>query len=236
MTLRASVAPGFLSSVITMVSFSAYAKIKDTTEKVQDGLLKSFDLLYAVVIPVVFLVMAAGGKLILIFLGEAWLPMTNAFRVLLIFFVVHTIIDMAYALFNGIGHPDKKVKYETVKIPLTIILIYLLTARYGIDGAALAMLLGAVPILLISLRDLKRLTRTDYATMLAPIGIPLLLSALLFAPVVVFKDAILARGTVLVIFLSLALGLAYVVLIYLIGRRWNMGPYKTLALIWQHIR
>jgi len=232
----ASIAPGFLSSVITIVSFPAYAKIKEAPNKVKDGLLKSFDLFFAFVIPVAFLVLAAGGKLILIFLGDAWLPMTAAFRLLLFFFVAHTIIDLSYSLFNGLGRPDKKVKYEAIKLPLTIILLYFLTRQSGIEGAAVALMIGATPILLLCLIDLRRLTGANYSAILSTILIPLLLSLLLSLPLFLFKDAILALGTVFFVTLTTLVGLVYLLAIYWLGTRWKLGPYKTLRLLWQYVR
>lgn len=232
----ASVAPGFLSSVITTVSFPAYAKLKDDADKVRDGLRKSFDLLFAVVIPIAWLVAAAGGKLILIFLGTAWLPMTAAFRILLFFFILHTVIDLSYALFNGLGRPDKKVKYEIIKIPLTLILIYGLTVRFGIEGASAAMILGAAPFLLIALRDLKRLAGLSYRALLSAVLIPLTVSGLLALPLIAFKNSILNLGGLFFIGLMAALGLAYLAALYLLDRRWQVGPYQTLKLVWSYIR
>ena len=231
----ASIVPGFLSSVITMVSFPAYAKLKDDADKVRDGLSKSFDLLFALVIPTAFLVVAAGGKLILIFLGPAWLPMTDTFRILLFFFILHTVIDLSYALFNGIGRPDKNVKYEMVKIPLTLILIYFLTVRFGIAGAAAAMILGATPILFVVLRDLKRLAGLSYGAIMMMVLTPLAVSILLALPLIVFKNAIIPLGGVFFVGLLAALGFAYLAILYALGRYWNIGPYKTLKLVLRYI-
>src|SRR3989338_821744 len=135
----ASIGPGFISSIMNAVSFSAYSRIKDSKEKINDGFKKSLDVLFFFVVPVGFLLLIAGGKLIIIFLGEKWIAMTHTMQIMFFYFTLNLIIEILYSLFNGIGHPQKKVKMDVIKIVLTVALIIPLTKTYGIEGAAFAL-------------------------------------------------------------------------------------------------
>lgn len=232
----ASIAPGLLSSIITRVGFPAYAQIKDKPEKIREGLLKSFDLLFFFVIPISFLAVAAGGKLILIVLGKQWLPMADTFRIALFFFIFNHLTEIAYSLLNGIGRPDKKVKYELFRIPLTLVLIAVLTPRFGMEGAAVSLLLGSLPTALLILRSLMKLTLVTCRDIIGTIIIPITISIILFIPVSLYKDYILMKGTPVFLFVVALLGILYLASIYIIDKRWRRGPYKTIKLILNNIK
>ena len=230
------IGPGFLSSAITMVSFVAYAKLKDEPEKIRDGLRKTFDVIFAFMIPAVALILIGGGKIILVFMGEAWLPMLGALRVFIIYFVLQSIVEISYRLFAGIGFPDKKVKLDTVKLLLTIGLLLFLTPRYVATGSALALLLGIVPTYVLSTHSLVRLTIATYADIYSRLIVPLLVTITLSIPVIILKPAIVALPPLLILLIASGIGSIYYSILYLLWRYAKLGPYPTAQLIIWYLR
>lgn len=231
----AGVVPGFLTSVINTVSFSAYAKLKDEQDKVRDGFLKSMDLLSLIVIPAIAVVLIAGGKLILLVLGPAWLPMTDPLRVLMIYYALGTVLDISYRLLSGIGKPDKKVKLDLVKTTLTVALIIFLTPRYNILGTAFALLIGVLPALVIMLGMLKRAIGLRYGEFLKSIIVPLGASAVIIFPLIFLKETILGFPLLISLSFLTLLGMLYLLILIGIGKKWKLGPYHTVKIVLRHV-
>ncbi len=227
----ASIGPGFISSIISMIALPAFARIKDAPEKIVDGLKKSLDLLFVVTLPIILFIQVAGGKLILVVLGTPWLPITFALRVLLIYFTVSYMTDICLKLLSGIGYPDKKVKLDAIKIILSLILLLYLTPRYGINGAALAIFLGFIPTFFFTLYYLKSLTRITYWNILIRICFPLFLAGGLMAPLAIFKDTLMQQSLTVLIILTVLYFLIYSAVIYIVGKKFHRGPYMTIQLI-----
>ncbi len=229
------VVPGFLSPILSLIGFSAYSKLKDDPEKIRRGFLQSLNLLFFFLIPSTLLVIFAGGKLILIFLGEQWLPMTDAFRFLLCFFLILSVIDLCYSLLNGIGHPAKKVQYDTVRLLVTILLIFVLTPLYGIGGAAAAILFGSIPTFGMALSSLVRLTTVRLHDILQSVFVPLLLSLMVMAPILFYKETFIGFSEIILFLLLALFSVFYLVAIYLFDKFFHIGPFPTLRLIMKHI-
>lgn len=232
----AAAAPGMLSPILNLVGFAAYAKIKDSPEKIRDGFLKSLDILFFFLVPVTTLIMFAGGKLILIFLGDKWLPMTNTFRILLLFYLVSSIIDLGCVLLGALGFPDKKVKFDLIKMPLTIFLIIYLTITYGIVGAAGALFLGTLPIIILVVHQLVKLTRLSYTDMFSTLWVPLALSLVLVIPAFVFRDYLLHWSTIKLLLITPLPIIGYLVGIWAIGYYRGRGPWSTIRTILTTLR
>jgi O-antigen/teichoic acid export membrane protein len=231
-----AVVPGFLTSIINLVSFPAYARLKESPEKIRDGFLKSMDLIAFLVMPIATLLIAGGGKLIQIALGAQWIGMTNPLRVLLIYYAMSSVVDISYRLFSGIGYPDKKVKLDLVRGGVTITLIIILTPLYGITGTAFALLSGLLPVFALNLRVLSSLTATRARDIFATLGIPLFVSLAVIAPFLTMKDALLALPMFQLFAMFSAAGVLYIAILAALNKLWRIGPYNTLKIIVRTLR
>lgn len=227
----ASIGPGFISSIISMIAFPAFARIKDSPEKIADGFKKSLDLLFVVTLPIILFIQIAGGKLVLVLLGEPWLPITFALRILLLYFTLSYMTDICAKLLSGIGYPDKKVKLDIVKIIISLILLLYITPRYGINGAPLALLLGFLPTFFFTLHYIQSLTRITYWNIFIRIGFPLLLAGGLMTPLAIFKDTLMQLPLYILIVLTILYFLLYGLGIYIVGKKFHRGPYMTIDVI-----
>ena len=127
------------------------------------------------------------------------------------------------------------MKLDLVKTTLTIILIVFLTHRYDITGTALALLIGLAPALVIVLGFLKKTIGLQYRTFIGTIIVPALASIFMLLPLMIWKEDILNLPLLILLsFLSL-LGILYMLLIIAIGKKLNIGPYKTLKIILHHV-
>ncbi len=227
----AAVTSGFFAGVISIVTLPAFSRIKDSAEKVREGFKKSMDILFVTSAPLLVLVIAAGGKLVLILLGQPWLSITTSFRLFILYFTITNFVDISYKLLNSIGYPDKKVKFDSIKIPLSIVLLFFGVRWYGPEGAVGALILGMIPVLCLTVQAIVRHTEITYWNIIARFCFPLITAILLFLPFAIWKEHLMGFGIITLCLLGGLYLALYSLTIAFIGIRFKRGPYHSVALI-----
>ena len=225
-----------LSAPINTVSFSAYSKLQDKKEKVRIGVINSFHIIHTALIPLAFLIFGAAGNIILIVLGEQWLPMTNMFRLLFLYYFFDLFIMLSYNVLNGIGLPNRQVMLESTRLTLTVILLLFLTTNYGALGAALAMVIASAPIYVVAIGQLRKDLGFSFTDVWRTMTIPLVATLAISLPFLAFQDYILTFSSLIFLFLVGAAGLLYAAIIMYVGIRFQIGPHKIWKLLISHLK
>lgn len=79
-----------------------------------------------------------------IILGEKWLPMVPALRILAVWGGFQMLSTSIAPLFRAVGKPDWWTKVQIFKVAVLALTIYPLTLRWGITGTSVAVLIPAV--------------------------------------------------------------------------------------------
>ncbi len=226
----ASLPSSALFSVIYKVGFPAYSRVQDSRERIATGFLRSFDVALLAMIPFLILILFAAGDLVQILLGEKWLGMVGAMKILVVALTLEGFSNITYPLLEGIGRPDIRFKLSSLQLITALPLLFWLS-RYGISWAALAMLLTSAPIFLISAGWTFYYLRPGFARVSAPIVSVLGASAFAVLLAFPFYSGLRAAGVVyFLLFLALLVLIYFVVLLFL-GRFFKDGPYQTLKII-----
>ncbi|GAB4398357.1 MAG: lipopolysaccharide biosynthesis protein [Anaerolineales bacterium] len=77
-------------------------------------------------------------------IGEKWLPMLTAFRLMMFFILLDPLKLVTGNLFSAIGHPEILVRVRLMQLIVMITGLYLLGPRWGINGVAFAVNLMAL--------------------------------------------------------------------------------------------
>lgn len=131
-----------IADVISRVTFPAYSRLQDDLTKLREAYLKVLQVTAYISIPL------AGGILILsheftqIFLGEKWLPMVPAMQILALAGLIGSISATTRPIFHGIGKPKVDMIWQIIRLLVLVAVIYPLTIRWGISGAAVAVLIS----------------------------------------------------------------------------------------------
>lgn len=131
-----------IADVISRVTFPVYSRLQDDLTKLREAYLKVLQVTAYISIPL------AGGILILsyeftqIFLGEKWLPMVPAIQILALAGLIGSISATTRPIFHGIGKPKVDTTWQIIRLLVLIAVIYPLTIRWGISGAAIAVLIS----------------------------------------------------------------------------------------------
>lgn len=144
-----------LAYPLNLVAGGTYAEVKDDPLRLS----QSFFRTSALLVRAGFLL--GGGlalvapELVLLALGEKWLPMVTAFRLMLIYTLLDPLRVTAGTLFVAIGRPEKLLRSRLAQLGVLLAGLFLLGPRYDIVGVALAvdaMLVVGLVMLLVQAR------------------------------------------------------------------------------------
>ena len=216
-----------LVSIVSKVSFPAYTRIQESTEKVKDGFLKSMDVLFFFAIPFPFLAILGGERLIQIVLGTSWVVLTPLFQILSLSMIFQIIAILSGPLFNALGHPNIQLKISIIQFILLIAFLLTLTPLYSAIGAALGILTTSVIVSITVLWSIKKILDAPWKDFLSPLIIPLV-SSLVAMGIFYYifqKETIISD--ILFLFLLIFFGLIYLGMVWLFDATIARGPYQT---------
>jgi lipopolysaccharide exporter len=155
-----------IAHVISVVTFPAYSKIQDNLAKLRGAYLMVVQLTALAAVPVSGAILVLAPDIITIFFGAKWLPAAVAVRVLAVWGGFGAIAATAEPALVAVGRPRKLAKYQFVQAVILAALIYPLTLRWGIAGAAGAVALASVVPYCLALRKAASVTTCGAACLL----------------------------------------------------------------------
>jgi O-antigen/teichoic acid export membrane protein len=141
----------FLAMPVNVVAGGTYAELKSDRLRLS----KAFFRTNALLVRSGFLL---GGLLALVApeftrlaLGDKWLPMVPAFRLMILFTLLDPMRLTLSGLFTAVGRPERMVRIRALQLAVLIAGLYTLGRLWGIEGVALVvngvLLLGLIPLL-----------------------------------------------------------------------------------------
>jgi len=140
-----------LSNPINSVASGTYAELKGNPKQLSKAFFRTNALLVRVGFFMAGLLALIAPEFIHLVIGDQWLPMLNAFRLMLLFTMLDPIRLTLASLFIAVGKPEKVLWARLVQISVMIIGLYTFGNLWGISGVAIAvnlMILTGVVILL----------------------------------------------------------------------------------------
>lgn len=132
-----------ISDVISPVVFPAYSKLQEDISKLRNSYLKILQLTAFLSFPIAGLTFALAPDFTRIFLGEKWMPMVDAMRVLAIWSMIRGTAEVSHVA-QAVGKPEKGTKVKFIELTVLGSTIYPLTVRWGILGTSLAVALASL--------------------------------------------------------------------------------------------
>jgi len=134
---RLGLFPGSLTTTL-FPAFSALHARADWS-KTETYYVRAHRYLLAVLIPMLFVLFVWAPEILRLWIGadfsaQATLP----FRILTIGYGIGLLAPLSGALIEAVGRPDLLTKLYLVELPLNVLIVWTLTKRYGIPGAALS--------------------------------------------------------------------------------------------------
>lgn len=140
-----------LATPITHVIGGTYAELKDTRKELSQAFFRTNALLIRSGFFLAGWMAVVAPEFISILLTDKWMPMLDAFRLMLIFTLLDPLKLSISEVLNAVGKPEKVVFTRSVQLLVLMIGLVYFSPRWGIAGVALAvdiMLLVGIAILL----------------------------------------------------------------------------------------
>ena len=176
-----------ISRTMAQVAFPAYSKLQDDLPKLRDAYLKALYLTAFLSIPLAMGIFVLAPDFTKVFLGEKWMPMVPAIKVLVFAGLIRSIAATTGPILYGIGKPKIDTIWQTVRLILLTALIYPLTIRWGILGTSVAVLCSiSVSTFGFSL-GIIRITKCGIYNFLKTLVFPALNSLIMTAAIILLK-------------------------------------------------
>jgi len=129
-----------VTDVVSRVTFPVYSKISQDKARVKRAFKKTFLGTLFFVVPGAALIFFFPEMIIKIVLGERWLGATQALRILALFGLTKAIGGSVRPILFAFKRQDIAAKISLAKLILLALFIFPLTLKFGIAGAAMAVL------------------------------------------------------------------------------------------------
>jgi O-antigen/teichoic acid export membrane protein len=150
-----------LATPINQVASGTYAELKEDRRRLSQAFFRTNALLVRTGFYMAGLLSLIAPEFIRLLLGAKWLPMLEAFRLMLVYTLFDPMKIAVADLFVAVGRPEKIVWARGAQLAVMLVGLFLLGPRWGITGVALAvdiMLVVGIVILLWQAR-----TYVDYS-------------------------------------------------------------------------
>lgn len=140
-----------LANPVSQVAGGTYAELKFDRDRLSRAFFRTNALLVRSGFLLAGVLALIAPEFIVLLLGAKWLPMLQAFRLMLVFTMLDPIRSTVADLFIAVGQPGRVVKVRALQLVVMIIGLFILGPRLGIAGVALAvdaMLVVGIAVLL----------------------------------------------------------------------------------------
>lgn len=208
-----------ITHVIFGVMFPAYSKMQEDIPRLREGYLKVLMITAFLSFPIGGLIFFLAPEFVNILLGEKWMPMVPAMRVLVLWGLIRSIGATTGPVFYGLGKPEIATKLQCFQVIVMFILLYPLTIKWGILGTSLAVVLASLASNIIVLFRIVRLIECRTWNFIKLIVCPLISVMIASSFIMILKRNLLSSKGVSGFFLSIILGLfIYLCVSYLLDR------------------
>lgn len=217
------------SETVGAVAFPLFARLQNNVAQATRAFRALFSGLAAVLYPICALLIVLAPTLIHDVLGPEWAGTEDVIRVLSLVVMIGIFGDVAVSVFKGFGQPYKITLLEIVQSLVAISLVWFLTSRVGLVGAALAWL----PAILLSqglcARFLLSTLDRPFRGLMAPF-IAVIVATVLCVAVAMATNQYIPGAVGLVLAATLG-GLVMIAFLWIADRRYELGFTNDLALV-----
>jgi lipopolysaccharide exporter len=200
-----------VTAAVSQVAFPAFSQLQDRIEDLRYAFMQAIRVTVFLSAPVAGSILFFSPDVTRLFLGEKWLPMVPALQLLALWGAMRSYSKIAGTVLYAIGRPDLLTKLTLAKLILLATLIWPLTARWGIGGTALAVVLSVAPVDPFAQYAVVKLTNLQPGPLVKAILLPVINTLVVIGVLTVCRFSLLKSGGFLEIVLLAVIGL----LIYL---------------------
>ena len=172
-----------IAKIASSVIFPAYSSLQGDVSRIRRAYVIVLRLVAGTSFPAAAGIAVLAPDILRIVYGPRWVGGADALRILAVFGAARSVGMLGGYLYNAIGKPNISFYMSAIKLAVILAIIYPLTARYGLVGAALAVAVPQVVGDSIGLVILRQQTGLALASTLGVLGRVIAASAVMMAVV-----------------------------------------------------
>ncbi|NDV89964.1 oligosaccharide flippase family protein [Alteromonas sp. 345S023] len=176
-----------ITRVVSDVMFPVLSQFKEDISKVKEVYFRLVGMIAVLTFPILIGMAFLAEDIILLLLGERWLPMTKFFVVFSLVNIFSTIGQLCSSFFLSQGRADLLLKINLFTQPARILLL-IIGIQWGIEGILLAYIFSTLVSFFTPLLILTRVVlKSNISSVFLALFKPLLASVLMYAILVLSK-------------------------------------------------
>jgi O-antigen/teichoic acid export membrane protein len=183
-----------IGHIVGRVMFPIYSLLQHDRDRFRTAYLQNLQRIAVFALPVSVMLLVAADPIVRGLLGEKWEPAIMPLRVLAVYGLVKSFAAPSGEVFKGAGRPHLGFLFAVLQIAITLPALTLVVRRYGLTGAAVAMLISIAIVGAIRLALSLRIVDAAPTDLMRALARPVLCSALLGTTVALLLPAADALG------------------------------------------
>jgi len=221
-----------VTNVISQIAFPLYSKLQNNIPKLKETYLRILHVVALINFPMTVFILFLAQDFTLLFLGEKWLPIIPAIRILVLGGLMRSMGASIGPIYQGIGRTKTMAKFMLFQLVIVSTIIYPLTKTYGIIGTAISVAFPGFLVNIIASAKIAYLLKIKSAQYYNILFFPLVGSILLAAVLWFLKNFIFVSYFSLLYFtLAVLLGsLLYIAAGIFLNKEQNNYIFRLLKL------
>jgi O-antigen/teichoic acid export membrane protein len=223
-----------ITHIVSQVMFPVYSKIQDNISKLGETYLSVLRFIAFLSFPVGVLFFVVAPDFTRLFLGDKWMPMVPAMRVLCVFGLSRSIGSTVGPVLYATNNPKVETKLGLFQLIVLIVLIYPLAKFWGILGVSYAVVASNILntfLFMRKIRSILTISLKKILVSLASIGISALIMAI--PALVILKIWTGVTGFFIALLCATAL---YISVVFFIDRRRGGKLKEVISIILRGVK
>lgn len=183
-----------LSRMASGIMMPAYSKLQADTAALRKAFLTTLSLVMHLMLPAGIGLIILAEPVVALVYGKKWLPAVVPLQLLVVSGLFLALVTFNGYLFQGAGRPQFAFRLGSLRLAIVALLIVPLTMRYGLNGAALTVLIGIAAQWCVGLVYLSRHMKIEATLVLRSVSRPFLSAALMGLLVWYLRQAVQDPG------------------------------------------
>jgi len=219
-----------ISHVISKVAFPLYSKLQDEINKLKNVYKEVFHIIMTFTLPITVGIFLVLPDFAYIFLGNKWLAMIPAARILVWAGLIRSITVIGGTLFQAVGKPRLDFQMNFFRVMFIAITIYPLIINFDLIGVSIAVLIGILGTVPVLIYRTKEITNISYLGLLKDL-LPVIGGVSIMGLSVILIQSLIPQGLFRFCIAIIIGSFIYVSYLWLSWKLFRSGPIKGVRIL-----